>query len=196
MGWLMLLGSAGLYSPILTRVIRARDASGLSLTTWVLAILGFGSSLIYPVRNRFPLSTYSEHICLSLQSLALFSCIAIFGGHLSVPLTALVVSGIVAAWAATLALLPLALTKYVQGVGTSALIWSLIPQLAKNFSTRTGGGWSIISAALSAAGAATRIFTTIQLTGDPVVLSGHVAGFACNVVLLSQIVFFGNPPVA
>ena len=51
----------------------------------------------------------------------------------------------------TLALLPLALTKYVQGVGTSALIWSLIPQLAKNFSTRTGGGWSIISAALSTA---------------------------------------------
>jgi hypothetical protein len=63
---------------------------------------------------------------------------------------------------------------------------ALLPQLAKNFKGRTSGGWSPISAGLSTAGNAIRVFTTMQLTHDMLLLAGFGAGFLLNAILLAQ----------
>jgi hypothetical protein len=45
---------------------------------------------------------------------------------------------------------------------------------------------------MSMGGNLIRIFTTIQLTKDPLVMSGYCLGFATNLILLSQVIFYNS----
>jgi len=69
---------------------------------------------------------------------------------------------------------------------------ALIPQVMMNHRNKSGGQWSPITAGLSASGCAVRIFTTLQLTKDKLLLFGFAAGFALNAALLSQILYYGK----
>ena len=56
--------------------------------------------------------------------------------------------------------------------------------------TRAGGQWSAITAGLSCAGQAARVFTTLQLTKDAILFVGFFTGFLFNAILLSQILLY------
>ena len=84
----------------------------------------------------------------------------------------------------------------LQLTATVSVTGALIPQLLLNARRRSSGGWSPLTAGLSAAGNALRIFTTLQLTQDPLLLGGFVAGFAVNAALLAQIFVYGEGDAA
>ena len=52
--------------------------------------------------------------------------------------------------------------------------------------------WSPITSFMSMGGNLIRIFTTIQLTKDPLVLSGYMLGFTTNLILFSQVLYYGS----
>ena len=84
----------------------------------------------------------------------------------------------------------------LQLAATISVTGALIPQLLLNARRRSSGGWSPLTAGLSAAGNAVRIFTTLQLTQDPLLLGGFVAGFAVNAALLAQIYVYPDEPAS
>jgi len=84
----------------------------------------------------------------------------------------------------------------LQLAATISVTGALIPQLLLNARRRSSGGWSPLTAGLSAAGNAVRIFTTLQLTQDPLLLGGFVAGFAVNAALLAQIYLYPDEPAS
>jgi mannose-P-dolichol utilization defect 1 len=43
-------------------------------------------------------------------------------------------------------------------------------------------------------GSLSRIFTTLQEVNDPLILYGYVAGFALNLVLAIQVLYYWNAP--
>lgn len=45
-------------------------------------------------------------------------------------------------------------------------------------------------------GSASRIFTTFQEVDDPLILYGFVAGFAFNLVLFLQVIYYWNAPAS
>ena len=69
--------------------------------------------------------------------------------------------------------------------------YAIVPQVFLTFRTKKAS-WSPITAAMSVAGNLIRIFTTIQLTGDLLVLSGFTLGFVSNLVLLLQVLYYGK----
>ena len=76
-------GSALLYSPILYDVLRKKSAMGLSPVTWVLQTVGSAGMVVYPLKSKYPLSTYFEFITLSVQSAAIFVALAAYGDVLT-----------------------------------------------------------------------------------------------------------------
>ena len=81
----------------------------------------------------------------------------------------------------------------LQSAASVVVTGALLPQLWLNQRNRSSGGWSPISAGLAVAGNGVRVFTTLQLTQDGLLLCGFVAGLLVNVVLLAQILWFGPP---
>ena len=80
----------------------------------------------------------------------------------------------------------------LQLAATVSVTGALVPQLLLNARRRSGGGWSPLTAGLSALGNAVRVFTTVQLTRDPLLLGGFIAGFAVNAAMLAQIYCWGE----
>lgn len=117
----------------------------------------FAVFVAYHMRMGYALSTFADFAALTVQS-------AIILGLTSYYQKA--VSALVAVPAIGLALallLPKAQLKYLQGAAAAATTLALLPQIAKNFKSRSGGGWSPVSAALCTGGNAMRVFTTLQV---------------------------------
>merc|ERR1712238_127026 len=69
---------------------------------------------------------------------------------------------------------------------------ALLPQFYYNYSNKSKGDYSPVTAALASGGCFTRIFTTLVLNkSDPVLLFSFVSAFVVNMALLFQILYYG-----
>ena len=57
LGYLVGAGSLALYTPIVWRVSRQGDASGLTLSTWWLKLASYSCSDVYSIAQGYPIST-------------------------------------------------------------------------------------------------------------------------------------------
>ena len=190
-GYVVLAGSLFLYSPIIMQILRSRSGSGLSATSWALSLIGFGGALVYQSACGYPIHTYAELIALTAQTVAILSLLLYFDMHIDYRI---IVAGLGAGSALFVALsrAPELVLKALQAVSGTLVTVSILPQIILPFRTGTCG-WSPVSAALSTAGTAARVFTTWKITQDKLVLAGFVGGCLMNIVLLIQTFIYPNP---
>lgn len=81
----------------------------------------------------------------------------------------------------------------LQSAASVVVTGALLPQLWLNERNKSSGGWSPITAGLAVAGNGVRVFTTLQLTQDGLLLCGFLAGLVVNLVLLGQVLYYGAP---
>ena len=191
LGYVMGIGAVSVYAPILLKVVKKQDIEGLSIATWVFNVLGYAMSVAYPMKKGFPFSTYIELAGAGLQSLVILGLLCKYN-HLEVPF----LTGI-AAIAATFYSFLRAPNLDPKLVGSVQIMASLlanyanIPQILVTFQ-RKKASWSAITACLSLAGCAVRIFTTMQLTKDPLLVGGYILGLITNGLLLAQVILYRN----
>jgi|APGre2960657444_1045066.scaffolds.fasta_scaffold00534_3 mannose-P-dolichol utilization defect protein 1 len=208
-------GSLLLYSPIVLRLVRTWDAQGMAASTWALQLFGFTAACIYNYAKGHSLSAYGETLVFAVQVCAVPShhtistisqpltprppqsgAILLLVCHLQQRLRTRAFACGAAAFCALLcwaaAGLPPVALALLQLLSSVVVTSALLPQLLLNARRRSSGGWSPLTAGLSACGNALRVFTTLQLTHDALLLAGYMAGFAVNAALLAQIVVFGE----
>ena len=192
LGYLITAGSLILYSPIIHRILSTGETGGLSLATWCLFFLGSAAAMVYPLRMRFPRTSFGEYIALAAQSLFITCLIIRLDGSGGVPLglvgLALATVAATFSWLVTSA--PMWTAGAAQTVATTLTTVSLLPQVLSNFKAHTSGGWSPISAFLSTGGNAVRIFTTLTVTKDPLLLISFMIGTTLNSILFFQTMAF------
>ena len=191
LGYLVGAGSLALYTPILLRVCRQRDAAGLTLSTWWLKLVSYLCSDIYSLANHYPLATYIETLIITVEAALVLGVVAYYQRRLDAAFAAGAVALVGAcAWALTDA--PPQAIALAQGSATLLNTGALVPQLAQNCRRREAGGYSPITAGLACTGCAIRLYTTVELTGsDPLLLAGFGFGLALNAALLAQIAYYG-----
>lgn len=67
LGSAMGAGSFVLYSPIILRLMRTRQARGMSVTTWALQLFAFTAACIYNAARGHSLSAWGETLVFSVQ---------------------------------------------------------------------------------------------------------------------------------
>jgi mannose-P-dolichol utilization defect protein 1 len=191
LGYLIGAGSLLLYAPIALRVVRTKDANGLTLSTWWLKLLSYTCSDVYSFTNAYPLSTYVETLIITVEAAIVLALVAWHQNRLDASFCLLALAYVGAcAWSLTAA--PAEAVAFGQAAATLLNTGALLPQLALNLQRRSPGGYSPITAALACTGCLIRLFTTVELTGaDPLLLAGFGFGFALNATLLGQIVYYG-----
>lgn len=195
LGYLMMAGAMLVYSPMIVQVVKTKSGEGLSRTAWGMSVVGFGGALCYQLSKGYPISTFGELIALTTQSVLLFSLMQYFDRSVSLP----AIAGGLASFLSVLYLLikraPQVLLQMLQALSGMMLSLAIVPQLVLNFRTGTCG-WSKYSALLSTAGNGIRVFTTLQITKDKLVLVGFVGGLMLNLILLIQTLTLPNPTAA
>lgn len=186
----MAAGAMSLYTPMIYSLIKNKNADGYSPQTWAFNLLGLTACIAYPFRKGFPISTYIENVALWAQSIVILTLISSYQKSL------LKLAGGAAVYALATALLFLApfppkFLGTIQILSTVFCNYALLPQIYMNWK-RKSAKWSAFSALLSAGGNFIRVFTTLQLTQDKLILGGHMLGFIMNSILLMQIYFYGS----
>lgn len=185
LGWAISGVSAAIYSPMIITLFKTGKTSGLSKATWLLQLIAFSISICYPAKQGYALSTYFDFVALTAQAAIIVGYVLVAERVLPLPLCL----GLMSAFAACLWLVtvnsPLVAVASMQACASAVMLLAILPQIRKNVQTGTTGGWSPISAGLSVLGNTIRVFTTVKLTRDPILLA-QVSSDSLGLILIAQ----------
>ena len=196
LGYLVILGSVAVKLPQIMSIVRARSAAGISLSMFVLDLIGFSITLGYNVSRQNPFSTWGETFFLLTQTAIIIALMLHYSRQIGV-----VSISAFALWMASLGAMvsgqvPAEMMTVLQTASVGIFIASKVPQIITNFKNKSTGKLSIVTFLLSTAGTAARVFTTLQEVDDSVILLSAVLGFVLNFIITLQIIFYGDNPAS
>lgn len=188
MGYVMGSGAIILYSPMIYTLLKSRSADGFSIQTWVMNLLGLTLCVAYPFRKGFPLSTFLENVALTFQSVIALSLVCIYKDYAKELIGGLGLF-FVMCYFLFLGSFPPIMFQWIHVLSIVICNYALVPQIYLNWKQKKVT-WSAFTALLSAGGNLIRVFTTLQLTQDMLMLAGYVLGAIMNLIMLFQIYIY------
>jgi len=195
LGYAILLGSLIVKIPQIQKIMNAKSAKGISLSSVLLELVMYLIGWSYSFRRGFAFNTYGESAFMSVQDLVIVTLIFLFNKGLSLQFFA-----IITLYAATtyaflfnpMQLVPMEVIVTLQQFTIPILIASRIPQIIGNFSAKSTGQLAFVTCLLNFLGSAARVFTTIQETQDTTLLACFVIAVLLNGIIVTQIIMYGN----
>jgi mannose-P-dolichol utilization defect protein 1 len=161
---------------------------GLSLTSFISELSAYLIAVAYNARFGYAFSTWGDTLMSALQHSMLVALVF----HYDTRVRTLAKVACVAAFAGAIAFLfsdacSLATLRLLQASCIALLaLGGRLPQIVLNVRRGNSGELSIFSCGLSVAGTLARVFTTLTLVGDPIILATAMSQLVLNSVLLWQ----------
>ncbi|KAG2438499.1 hypothetical protein HXX76_005050 [Chlamydomonas incerta] len=187
LGYGCLVGSCFRSVPQIAIILKSGSAEGLSLTSNLVELLCFTVTVAYNMQQGYAFNTYGEVFACWIQDVII---VGLIFKHMRLSLP--VVAASTAAFAVACAWLfsPMCPIDVLSGLQLSTVavmaIGARLPQIALNLRRGDAGVLSVATCILNVAGCVVRIFTTVVLTGDAIILGGCVTQLILNAILLYQ----------
>ena len=188
LGYVLGFGALAVYLPIIINLIKAKSADGYSVETWIFNLIGLTIACLYPFKKGFGVSTYVEILAIAIQSAGILGLICFYQQKLKEYLIGMV-AFVASCTFICVNKVPNNVLNWMQVAAIIVCNYANIPQIVLTFQTKKAT-WSWITSAMSMAGNLIRVFTTIQLTKDTLVLSGNTLGFLTNLILFLQVFIY------
>ncbi|KAL0485450.1 mannose-P-dolichol utilization defect [Acrasis kona] len=193
LGYFIILGAMFFKIPQILAILRNKSVQGLSLSMFVLELVGHMITLSYNLRHGNPFSTYGETFFVILQNVVILLLFFTYRKGQASIIFFLLSAGF-ASGAYTLlneGLLPMETLQWLQAATIPIFTASKVPQILSNFSNlNNASNLSFITFFMQFGGSAARVFTTLQEVDDQLILAGFLLGLILNGVLLAQIVIY------
>ncbi|KAG9412104.1 Mannose-P-dolichol utilization defect 1 protein [Aphanomyces cochlioides] len=188
LGYLIIVGSFILKLPQILKIVAAGNVAGLSPSSFYLEVVTFLASVIYNVIRGYPISTWGESAVILVQNVLL---VVLLWYYSSAPKTTQLL-GVVTfvGLGAGMYHLPSEFDWVLPSASIPLSVAARIPQIISNFRQGHTGQLAFLTLFLNFGGSAARLFTTLQETGDQVVLLGFAISMLLNGTLLTQILIY------
>uniref|UniRef100_A0A7N0TPG1 Mannose-P-dolichol utilization defect 1 protein homolog n=1 Tax=Kalanchoe fedtschenkoi TaxID=63787 RepID=A0A7N0TPG1_KALFE len=194
LGYCIVAASTTVKLPQILKILKHGSVRGLSVISFELEVVGYTIALAYCLHKQMPFSAYGELAFLLIQAIILVAVIYYYSQPTGIK-----------AWIRPLlycAVAPTILAGQIDPVLFEALYASQhaiffvarIPQIWKNFRSKSTGELSFLTFFMNFAGGLVRVFTSIQEKAPTSVLMGSILGIVLNGTLLSQILVYQTPP--
>ncbi|KAL2216715.1 putative monosaccharide-P-dolichol utilization protein [Thermoascus aurantiacus ATCC 26904] len=187
--------SAVVKVPQIVKLINSCSAAGVSFTSYALETASLLITLSYGIRQQFPFSTYGESAFIAVQDVVVGILVLTFGGK---PAAAAAWIAVVAAGVYALlvdpSLVDAQTMAYLQAGAGILGVASKAPQIFTIWREGSTGQLSAFAVFNYLAGSLSRIFTTVKEVDDPLILYGYLAGFALNLILAAQMLYYWKTP--
>ncbi|KAF4346070.1 mannose-P-dolichol utilization defect 1 protein homolog 2 [Cannabis sativa] len=195
-GYALVAASTTVKLPQIMKILKNGSVRGLSVVSFELEVVGYTIALAYCFNKGLPFSAYGELAFLLIQAIILVAVIYYFSQPLGLT-----------TWIRALlycAVAPTILAGQIDPVLFEALyasqhaifLCARIPQIWKNFSSKSTGELSFLTCLMNFGGSIARVFTSLQENAPQSVVLGSVIGMATNGTLLSQIILYKKPEEA
>ncbi|KAI5609974.1 mannose-P-dolichol utilization defect 1 protein [Silurus asotus] len=187
----IILGSVLVKLPQILKLLSAKSAEGLSFNSVMLELLSLTGTMVYSIAKSFPFSAWGEVFFLMLQSLAIGFLIQHYKGCTVKGLGFLVIFfGLLAVLVSPLT--PMFVVTTMQASNMPAIILGRLIQAGANYRNGHTGQLSAVSVFLLFAGSLARIFTTVQETGDSLMVLSYIISSSCNGLIAAQVLYYWN----
>uniref|UniRef100_V9LBN0 Mannose-P-dolichol utilization defect 1 protein homolog n=1 Tax=Callorhinchus milii TaxID=7868 RepID=V9LBN0_CALMI len=182
-------GSVMVKLPQIVKILGAKSTKGLSSNSVLLEVFAVTGSMVYSIINRFPFSTWGEALFLTVQTLVIGFLIQHYSGNTRRGVTCLVLYvGLVGLLLSPLT--PRGLITALQASNVPAVVISRLIQAMTNYRNGHTGQLSAITAFLLFAGSVARIFTSVQETGDTLMVLNYIVSSCCNGIIAGQLLYY------
>jgi len=186
----------GVKIPQIRSILSSRSAAGISLSMFILELVGYSINLGYNVIRGNSFSTWGENLFLLAQTAVIVALMLHYSGGIGV-----VAMSLGALWVASLGAMlsgqvPMEIVLLLQTASVGIFVMSKVPQVITNFKNRSTGKLALITFLLNTMGAAARVFTTLQEVPDNIILISASLGLLLNLIITVQVLVYGDRGVA
>ncbi|KAI5821455.1 hypothetical protein BZA77DRAFT_256720 [Pyronema omphalodes] len=178
--------------PQILKLVKSGSAKGVSFTSYALETTAYFITLAYNFRSGNPFSTYGEIALLAAQNVIISLLVLAYKGRLDV---AALYTAVLATAGYSLfnqELVTPEMMVMAQAATIPLGLMSKVPQIWTILREKSTGQLSAFAVFNYLFGSLARIFTTLAEVNDPVILYGFLGGFALNVVLAFQMIWYWN----
>jgi len=188
----IVVGSSLVKLPQVLKIAGSGSADGISFTGILLELIAITFSGIYSYSNNFPFSAYGESVFLAIQTTAIGLLVLVFSqGKLKAILFGALYAG--ALWSLMNPVItPVGLLWYGQAANIPMILLGKLIQIMTNFRNGHTGQLSAVTCFLLSLGAIARIFTSVQETGDNIVILTYVCSSVVNTIIALQVILYWN----
>jgi len=190
----IIAGSLMVKVPQITKIFGARSAAGITFLSVVMELFAITSNMSYSYVSGFPFSAWGEACFLAIQTSIVAMLVLWFNnGSILLALSFLVAYGS-SVYALVSGLTPLDTLWSMQALNIPVIVISKLIQAGTNFRNKSTGQLSAVTIFMLFFGSVARIFTSIQETGDQIVILTYLAASSVNALIAGQILWYWNSP--
>ena len=168
-----------------------KSGEGINLVGVFLDLLAITFHMSYSFMKGFPFSAWGDNTFLALQTAAIGAMVLFYSGK-TVHSVVFCLGYASLVYVLNSGLTPMNVLGMVQTCNIPILLVGKFSQAYTNFRNGSTGQLSAVTVILLFAGSVARIFTSIQETGDQMMIITFCASSFANGVILSQLIYYWN----
>lgn len=187
----IIAGSVLVKVPQITKILANKSARGISLFSVCLDLFAITIHMAYSFVNGFPFSAWGDTAFLALQT-AIIAMLVLFYGGSSARSVAFAIGYSTLVYVLLGGLTPLNYLLIAQGFNVPILLLGKLSQAFANYRNGSTGQLSAVTCFMLLAGSLARIFTSIQETGDQMMIITYGSSSFANLVIALQVLYYWN----
>lgn len=161
------------------------------MSSILFELVAISANYSYGFQKSFPFSAYGEGLFLAIQTVSVAALVIFYGGNLIGSIGFTLVYTLIMAYLMS-PLVPMNILALFQSVNIFILCLSKLLQIVANYRNGSTGQLSAITVFMLFSGSITRIFTSVQETGDNLVIMTYVMSSLFNGIITSQVLYYWN----
>ena len=150
--------------------------------------------MIKNVNFRFPFSAWGDGTFLALQTAVIAILVFLYGHRSASKALIFAILYTAAVFILMGGITPLEFLWAAQGFNVPILLMGKLSQALTNFKNKSTGQLSAVTCLMLFFGSLARIFTSVQETGDKMMIVTYIASTFANAVIVAQLFFYWNKP--
>ncbi|XP_017774061.1 PREDICTED: mannose-P-dolichol utilization defect 1 protein homolog [Nicrophorus vespilloides] len=187
----IILGSILVKLPQIMKIMKNKSGEGISLISVMLDLSAITIYSSYSFLKGFPFSAWGDSAFLGVQTAIIGFLVFWFSNQKSKSILFMTVYCVVS-YILMSGLTPINTLWTMQGFNIPILLTGKLAQAYTNYKNGHTGQLSAVTVIMLFAGSVARIFTSIQETGDSMVIITYLASSSANAVILMQLMYYWN----
>lgn len=191
LGYGIVAGSLFVKVPQIMKILSNRSGAGINIFSVFLELTAITLNLSYNFVKGFPFSSWGDVSFLAVQTAVIAALVLHYNGSL-LSVVAFLLSYIVAAYVLMSGLTTVDMLWSLQVLNIPILIAGKMSQAFTNYLNKNTGQLSAVTCFMLFFGSTARVFTSIQETGDTLIIVTYVLSTLSNGVIVAQLLYYWN----
>lgn len=189
----IIAGSVLVKVPQVLKILNSKSGEGINIVGVVLDLLAISFHLSYNFMHGYPFSAWGDSTFLAIQTVTIAVLVLFFNGR-KAQSGLFLVGYVVLMYILNSGLTPMSVLFTIQSCNIPILLVGKLSQAYTNYQAGSTGQLSAATVIMMFAGSVARIFTSIQETGDFMIILTFIASTFANSVILGQLIYYWNKP--